>query len=398
MKNSNLPKPWLYKNKWVVWPETALDTMTISNCRDTVRGICETGKTLNECIDQCELSCGVGYHIEFESGKTICSSIKKSDRPSLNPIHRLKKKETYPELSKVKISTFVNTDIFSFPPEEANVVFFKDILNITDPNSGTFVKAGCSKMNGEPELIYLSKDGKHNLQFLQSVTTSVQIDKYIPVRYGSEIQISTPGTYLLASVSYENKLSWKLNPEIFYTKEKSFELIPLDTSKKIGDIVTYGDFFAITYDNRSSIVVMEQEGEPLQLVTGNIEDILNNEKFTTKFSLNSKMVGYYCDGRDCKPVLIKDMEKMGKMGLYKGVTVGRDPNCWGVCKYLKLGTNDIEPLSTTPPSGRKSNFLILSMIFIFILSIIIIWMILRKRSRVPEYDVLSLPPYFGHVF
>jgi hypothetical protein len=407
MDSSDLPKPWLYKNKWIVWPETALDAMTISNCRDTVSGICETGKTLNDCIDQCKISCALGYHIEFENGKTICSSIKNNDKPFLNPIHRLKKKDTYPELSKVKISTFINTDVFPFPPEEANVVFFKDILNIKEQLSGTSIKAGSSiKTDEHHDLIYLGNDGKHNLQFLQSLTTSVQIEKYIPVRYGSEIQIATPGTSLLASVSYGNKLSWKSISGIFYTNETTFQLIPLDPTKKFGDIVTYDDVFAITYGNRSSVVVMEHEGEPLQLVSGNIENILNNKKYTCKFSLKSKMLGYYCDGRECKPVPIKDMQTIGTMGRYKDVTVGRDPNCWGVCKYLKLGTNDTEPLRTNPPSvsssnRHKTNFLligILSMIFIFILSTIIIVRTRKKRSTLFSFDVLSPPPYFGNAF
>lgn len=381
MNSSDLPKPWQYKNKWVIWPETVLDAIYISNCKDTIKGICETRKSVKDCIDNCDLSCALGYHIEFENGKTISACIRTDIYPYLNPIHRLKRKELYPELSNVKISTFINTDIFPFPPEEANVVFFKDILNISDVENGSFVKAG-----NQQNSVYLGKDSNHNLQFLQAIISSEQIAKYIPVHYGSPIQISTPETSLLLSVTHENKLSWKSISRLIYTKETTFKLLPLTPAKKIGDDVTYGDIFAITYDDGRSFVGVDQD--QLTLVT--------DKKLLCKFSLNSKMTGYYCDGRECKPVDIKDMEISGKMGRYKGVTVGRDPNCWGVCKYLKLGTNSMMPLSSTEPSSKRSYIVILSMIFLFILSIIIILFVMK--SRLSFFDVLSPPPCFAYAF
>jgi hypothetical protein len=119
----------------------------------------------------------------------------------------------------------------------------------------------------------------------------------------------------------------------------------------------------------------------LQIKYDNLEKILNNKIFICTFTITSKMLGYYCDGRECKPVPIKDMNKSGMSGRYKGVTVGRNPSCWGVCNYLKLGTNDTLPFSTKPNINivkqnhykpKKFLFLLLSMIFIFILSIIIL--------------------------
>jgi hypothetical protein len=398
MNSSDLPKPWQYKNKWVIWPETVIDAISISNCKDTIKGICEIRKSVKDCIDNCDVSCALGYHIEFENGKTICACIRTDIYPYLNPIHRLKRKELYPELSNVKISTFINTDVFPFPPEEANVVFFKDILNISEVANGSVVKAG-SKGNlpEQQNFVYVGNDSNHNLQFLQAVISSEQIAKYIPVHYGSPIQISTPGTSLLLSVTYENKLLWKSISRVIYTKETTFKLLPLTPVKKIGDDVTYGDIFAITYGDGSSFVVVDQDH--LTLVSDNIGNILNNKKLICKFSLKSKMTGYYCDGRDCKPVDIKDMEISGQMGRYKGVTVGRDPNCWGVCKYLKLGTNSTMPLSSIEPSSKKTYsytyIVILSMIFIFILSIIILFLI---KSIISFSDVLSPPPYFAYAF
>ena len=379
--SSDLPKPWKYKNKWVVWPETVPDIITIADCNDTVKGICLSGKTIQECIDECKESCTLGYYIKFENGSTLCTSIRTDIHPYLNPIHRLKKKSIYPSLSNIKISTFINTDFFSWPPEEANVVFFQDVLSISDSVNGNFVKAGSHKnLIQDDTNIYLDSNEQHNLQFVQSIVTSAQVSKYIPLRYGIEFLISTPSTSLLLVVTYENKLVWKSISSIFYTRETSFSLIPLDSTKKNDDIVTYDDFFAISYLNSSSLVVVNIETNSLILVNDNIDNILNNNKLISKFTLKSKMIGYYCDGRNCKPIPIKDMKTFGNAGRYKNVTVGRDPSCWGVCKYLKLGTNSQNELSTTPPnevfskSKSKINilFIILSMIIIFILCIIII--------------------------
>jgi hypothetical protein len=112
-----------------------------------------------------------------------------------------------------------------------------------------------------------------------------------------------------------------------------------------------------------------------------MDNIIDNKNIIYKFTLTSKMLGYYCDGRDCKQVPIKDIEKVGSAGLYKGVTVGRNPDCWGVCKYLILGTNSTVKLENSPNIIKTSNnhsyiknifILILSMIIIIILSIIIL--------------------------
>jgi len=99
MNTSDISKPWQYKNKWMVWPETTLDSIIISDCNDTINGICLSGKTINQCIDECKEGCSAGYQIEFENGSTLCAPLLTNNRPHLNPVHRLRKKEIYPELA-----------------------------------------------------------------------------------------------------------------------------------------------------------------------------------------------------------------------------------------------------------------------------------------------------------
>ena len=377
MNTSDISKPWQYKNKWMVWPETTLDSIIISDCNDTINGICLSGKTINQCIDECKEGCAAGYHMEFKNGTTLCAPLLTNNRPHLNPVHRLRKKEIYKELENVKISTFVNTDYFPFPPEEGNVVFFQDILTISDKLNGMSV----ALKNNKPghDLIYLDKNIENNLQFIDALITASQVEKYMPLRYGQPCQIAIPATSLLISVTSKNTLEWKESSLLFSTETTTFSIIPIDSTKKLGDLVTYNDVFGISYGNL--LVVANINYPYLQLSNDNMDNIIDNKNIIYKFTLTSKMLGYYCDGRDCKQVPIKDIEKVGSAGLYKGVTVGRNPDCWGVCKYLILGTNSTVKLENSPDIIKTSNnhsyiknifILILSMIIIIILSIIIL--------------------------
>ena len=127
------------------------------------------------------------------------------------------------------------------------------------------------------------------------------------------------------------------------------------------------------------------------------------------------MSGYYCDDNQCKSVKIKDIETSGKKGIYKGSNVGRDPNCFGQCKYIKPITSSEIQLSTIPqdqsmkpiqlskntqatkPSGKSKIFLVavISVIFIITLSIIIIIM---KKFKLSFFGAPLPPPYSAYAF
>ena len=375
MSSLDLPKPWLYKNNWMIWPETVFDVIEITDCNDTVKGFCESKNTIEECIEQCGDHCGAGYYIEFENGNTICASIRTDVHPYLSPVHRLKKKEIYPELDKVKISSFVNTNYFPFPPEEANVVFFEDIFKISLVDEGSSIKAG--NTNNNHTFVLLDKeDNGNNLQIIQSVVTAGQLAKYIPVRYGQPIQITTPATSLLITVTPNNTVDWKSISDVFYTKETTFTLMPtLKTNKKKDELVTYGDEFIITYDQGNYLVVVDKGSNKLKIVYDNLEKVIRNNKLHYKFVMSSKMMGYYCDGRQCKSVPIKDIVTSNYSGTYKDVTVGRHPSCWGACKYLILGTNSLLPLENKPPNvkpKKKLNLTILTILFVIIILILLV--------------------------
>src|ERR1700758_49659 len=103
-KNLDISKPWKYKDKWLVWPNTVLEYFDLVDCNDTINGVCLEGKSMTECIDSClDKDCGAGYHVRFASGKTVCVPLKIT-RSYVNPVYLLQHQSFYPGLDHVDIS------------------------------------------------------------------------------------------------------------------------------------------------------------------------------------------------------------------------------------------------------------------------------------------------------
>lgn len=364
---TKLLKPWQYKNKWLVWPETIFDSIETIDCDSTLNGICLSGQTLEQCIEECKNGCAHGYHIQFENGQSICAPIQKSNYKHKNLVHRLRNKSIYnPILNNVKVSSFINTDIFPFPPDQANIVFYTDILSLKDYKTGYTVGTKDNTIKVRDK-IYLDKDKDkdHNIQILPSKISDSKVVKYQPICYGDNIQILIPSTTLFARESNSNSLMWESSSGMFHGDDMSFRILPIGNERKIGDILTYDDIFKIQYTD-GSLVIVNPNYNYLELKY--IQP--KNETYNYKFQFISKMIGYYCDGKESKPIPIKDIETSGKTGRYKGVTVCRDKECWGICDYLISGTNQKIPYSDSPPPSKHNyTHIILSIIFLIILSI-----------------------------
>jgi hypothetical protein len=354
-----------------------LDSIQISSCSAAINGICIKGKSVKECIDECVGGCSAGYHVQFDDGKSICVPIKTSLHPDLSPIYRLKTQSLYPELNNVVISTFVNTDVFPFPPESANVVFYRDIFTIKEPKTNKTIVTEKAETSKE-DIIYMSNDSSDSIQILPATSniTVTQVSQYLPVRYGDKIQFSIPGTSLLAKESDEKDriLVWEPTLGVFHGNDMVFTLIPMEKTKSIGDIVTYGESIVIQYAD-TSIVALNSKHDYLKLVYMNVDDLNHQKNQNSVFKFVSKMKGYYCENNTCKPVPINEMETLDEAGRYKGVTVERNPGCWGVCNYIVPNANFPQPYSTIQPlSGinAKKRYFIFVILFIVILLILLI--------------------------
>jgi len=384
MNSSDLPKPWKYKGKWMIWPNTVFDIIDIVDCNDTINGVCLKNKTIQECIDTCVGSCAAGYNITFEDGRSVCVPIRTDIHPYLNPAFRLRKKSLYQKLDNVRVSTFINTDIFPFPPESANMVFYRDIITIENPANGDTIGTETTTVEGN-SLIQMGKGDDSNVQLIPDQESASQINQYMPLRYGDPFQVSVPATALRAKESdvVEGALEWESSTGETDVSGMAFKVVPIDGSKNIGDIVTYDDIFALQYAEYM-MVVISKEHDMLFITHTSAKNILevNSSFFYPTFRFKSKMIGYYCDKTECKPIPIKDIETFGPAGRYKGVTVGRDKKCWGICNYLIPGTNDTYPLSTSPPPYRTHGTIftvIISMSLLTILIIIFIRLFVTKK-------------------
>ena len=365
MNTSKLSKPFKYKNKWLIWNDTIFDFMDILDCNDTINGVCLTGQTLEKCIDQCKGSCGAGYYVEMPDGNNICVPIRTDIHTDLNPVYLLRRQETKYELNNVRVFSFINTDIFPFPPEEANIVFYKDIIKLKDVSSNLSLNTNLSELE-KNSLVRMKNEEKDNIIIIPTKIYKSVLLKYQPILYGDKIQISIPGTSLIMKQNIANNLLWK-SVDNFLSSEY-FTIIPVSPNKKIGEAVNYGDKFNIIHNTNSLLEINNEKYLELNY---------NNSKLNNIFTFESKMIGYYCDKNNCKPVPINKMKTLGNSGRYKGVTVGRDPNCWGVCDYLM--PNNIYPYDNFEyymEKNRKTRKIRKTLIILLSLTLCIIFIII----------------------
>lgn len=156
MNNSLLKKPWKH-GKWLIWENTVLNRIYLSDCNDTINGICLKDKTVKECLNECAGECGAGYHIDFGNGKSICVPIRTDIHKNLNPVYRLRKQSMYPDLDGTKVSTFINTEKYLFPPDAANVVFYQDLLTMINTHNGYSLGNNINEQIENGSLIYMEK-------------------------------------------------------------------------------------------------------------------------------------------------------------------------------------------------------------------------------------------------
>ena len=320
--------PYKYK-KWLIWDNTVLDIMHIVNCKDSINGVCYSKKSVTGCIDMCKGNCSFGYHVTYPDGSTMCFIMDNNSYPYLNPLYHLVDQSTYPKLNKVKISSFVDTEKFSFPPQEASLVFYKDILTLQDISTGATLGAKDDLDIRDNQVIYMGKLVDNNVQFLPIKLSINALFHYVTIKYGDPIRIYVPNTALMVRVDNKsNLLTWQATLSVFDDEDIAFKILPINSNRKIGDDISYGDSFYITYSN-IFIVVVNRKYNYLQVVHGKIDTILQNEDYTSVFTLVSKMTGYYCGNSQCKSVAIRDIDKNGK---YKGNIVYKKNDCWLLCK------------------------------------------------------------------
>lgn len=375
MDTLSISQPYKYKDDWLIWPNTVLDYLSATDCDDTIHGYCLSNKSIYECINECSKNCTTGYFIEIENNKTICVpileglTVLKDLSKDINPAYRLRPQSIYPELAKTKVSTFINTKKHSFPPDTGNIVFYSDIVTLEEKLKGYTIEILNSQKTSQ--LLQMQKNGNSNIEIIPSQVSTPSLVKYMPVRFGDPVQISVPGTSLIArsSVDFPGLLEWDVTTGLFIGNDLSFRIMPSGKDRKIGDVLTYDDNFLITYNDISVVVVNHNDGT-LRLEYKNIQNI---DTRNNSFQLVCKMIGYYCNNGKCQKIQINKTQTNGKSSRYNGNIVDRSPVCFGMCQ-----TNQ-EILAVKKKQIRKNIIYWVILSIVSILSIIVIIYFLTRR-------------------
>ena len=345
MSNYKFGKP--YKSQdWYVFPDSTLDNLNVDDCVSSVTGKCENTESVQDCIKICQDNqpCFAGYFIETPDKKNLCVPVRKVHKdyglyyrlsnPSI--YYRLRNPSIYPELSGSKSTVFIN-QIYRYPPDHGNTIFFTDKFVLTNLSSG-------KSLGITDEGNFVVKDIMTNnpvsIQFLPEEISRSAITQYNPVYYGDKIIINIPGTaYVLRNDTKE--ISWIMKPSSIKGSENIFRVFAYD--KKEGETLDYSDTLYFTGENQP--VVYDSNFEILKMSSTNIED--EKDKGNMSFKIIPKVRVYYCDG-DCKSVILEDTDKNGEKASYKGSPVSRNPSCWGMCDKKNTNNNSwwIIPLIT----------------------------------------------------
>jgi hypothetical protein len=365
-----LNKPWKYKKNWLIFPNTIYDNIEISNCENTINGVCIDNKTIEECIKLCNGdNCSHGYHIQFKDGKSICLPLKTNDL-NINPVRRLRKQYIYPEFNNVNVSSFIDINKFPYPSKQSNIVFYHDILNIL--NIGTKLTLGGSKyITEDGNITGFSNEKALNITILPLEIKNIQISKYLPLKYGDYFNINIPSTTLLLTIGEYRSLIWKQIKGLTQETYAKFQIYPIDKNKKEGDVVMYSDIFTIRYNDIDFLTIDKYNNNFFITPVANYDAKRATAISYPYFSFISKMTGYYCENGICKSVPISNINKDGT---YKGFIVGKEKECQGRCSYTQNNTNNLMYSIKSPPYERHiliRNIIVSIGIFTIILLILI---------------------------
>ena len=351
-----VPNPINYNSgskQWNIWSNTILENMELSDCNDTIDGVCLQNKTLEECISECSGQCGAGVYFKFSTGKSICVPIRTGMHPTLNPVYRLRKQEYYNLLPKnVDVSVFVDTHKFSYPPNMGNSIFYYDFITLETVDTNRFLHIKNTVKNNI--ITFLPKNSNSTIQILPVITTAGNFQSNFPILYGNRFILIIPGTNIIALKKGE-ELEWVVAP--LDLRKMYFTFWPSPQSqKKIGDPIDYQEPLIMVYGDQK--LYLTKNGKLTTIVGKN-----------TIFRVISRMVGYYCNKNSCDEVPIKDLDKNGT---YNNSQVYRHKGCWNRCKSL-------EPTLHLKNSG-STPIVIIPVIFLICLGVFFFWLKVLKKK------------------
>ena len=376
----DIKKPTVKDDKWIIFEDSIFENLDSFDCNDAISGQCYNDKTFEQCVDVCEKSpiCDFGYYISDLKTSNICVPLYKQKNYS-NPVYRLRNKDIYSEFKDARIKTFINQKEYPFPPKQGNNMFFMDNFNIQNVETGYWMND--SPMKKEYVVFSQKKDDiPLSVQAIRIPPGLSAESQYVTVKYGQKIAFNIPTTTFVLRESNDNTLRLKWINRITNLEDSDFEIHPILPDKNIGDNILYSDVFIIKSDD--NILGIDDKSQITKLYYETYEKAKDKGRYVT-FRFIPRMEGYYCNNDSvCTKISLQDM-KVDKNGIGKidGIPIGRNPGCWGMCKYGKqLKINDYNAKSGDK-LGDKSFQLVSVMVVVIILIFICGFIIIKTKRR-----------------
>lgn len=295
----SLPKPYYY-GKWAIFPNTGLK---IPTCEDTIYSKCVPSPNVEHCIDLCKQKgdphnlCDAGWYADGQ-----CGPLESENYPKVNPIYNSTPKEGS--------ALYINTEMFPFPPDNANAVFYYDQFQLYSVE--------------EDQNVSLEESDSDVLQIIP-LEAGIAIDEYQTLYYEDLFGFKIPNSTLILRPTID--LTLHFLPVYTRTAEKLNNFTVNSVDGKSGE-VAYGDHIYITYQDVNTLVY---RGGKLKLIYGKYQELKDKGESCT-FWFVPKLHGFYCDGTECKKVLLEHTQTDGVKARYKGKVV-YSSGCLGTCQY-----------------------------------------------------------------
>jgi hypothetical protein len=253
------------------------------SCRDTVDGICPPVRNVSECIAACKTSNDCGFGIYSNEG--TCYPIRSSLRAEVNPAYRMTKRNGY--------TTFLDTRIFPYPPDQANRVFFYDMVQFRNARTGKILNPKLQLLPPRPfethSVMKFVPIQKHDRVVLKDVASSL---------------ILRPGMEWIKHITYD------------IPSYDTFMFLPVD-----GKDLSYNSRFYLTTTYGANIC-------PL---TENLDDALVTGT-PCEFEILPENSVFVCENGKCLEVPRSETKPYGDYGLrYHGRPVYRRNDCFFQC-------------------------------------------------------------------
>jgi hypothetical protein len=315
------------KGNWLIFNNTTLNNIDLSDCEETIDGVCHESDSIEECINICQnasmKNCDMGYFIKTPK-KGICVPLLHAENEQ--PYYRLRDQQIYPEMNGLNSKVFVNSEKHVFPPDLPNAIFYLDTFHIQNLKLNQNLGIYESTESELTEMIKFEDDGQVNIQFVPAITTKSFVENYMIVRNGDSVNINIPGSsYILRARKFTDHIDWFVGASLTMIPQNIFNIFC--KTKKIGEPLSYDDVIYFTHQTHPLFV---DHNKHFVISSSSLLNLENNEN-NIFFKLIPTVQVYYCDGKICKTVNLKDTERKGFTATYNNKSVSRNPVCWGFC-------------------------------------------------------------------